>query len=58
MGLSSISGGYQPLQASLQPAKPAQAQALQAGIVMKGNDGNDGDADDGGGSNRLLDIKA
>lgn len=55
MGLSSISGGYQPMIASLQPAKAAQAQAVSAGVVKAGNDG---DADDGGGSSRLLDIKA
>lgn len=42
--------------ASLQPAKAAQAQAVSAGVVK--SSGYDGDADDGGGSSRLLDIKA
>jgi hypothetical protein len=55
MGIAAISGGFQPLNASLQTAKVAQATAVQSG------DG-DGDSDDHGGvsttSDRLLDMKA
>ena len=60
MGLSAISNGFQPLQASLQPAKTAQ-QAAPAPVQVSSGDG-DGDADDHGGvstaSDRLLDITA
>lgn len=57
MGLSAISTGFQPVQASLQPAKTIQTAPVQTRM----GDG-DGDGDDRGGvstsSDRLLDITA